>query len=427
MSEQTSINQPTDAQINALKEDRIKLTLLRAEIQKAQTLPNFELSASATLGTGIATISEFLKELPTELPTLLEPSTRVLTPIIAWGTHNLNTKRVTEKKRDELVEERKLILRTSKDFGKGVTELRKKFEREGTPTSLSEILPALEQDFEETHSKRIKIENDLRDSRDLHDKETNRRIELEKENKDLLDQVQTLQKTVETAQKEREDSEDELQDLREALETIFGEDKKNWPNGKSIKTAWQKHLKEDSEAKTQHQSETEKLLKQINTLTGGNCPKPSEHQEIATLRKEVRELRTSTCPKPSDHQNIKELEKKNVEYRSTTVEAGVALQTSINKNAELQKELENCFSLLPNVTSFAQLSSAVHGLQNTEDHATNLVGELQANLFDWEDIGLILVPNKDGIPPSIADANIRVTQLINAFVGSNLTRPTTPQ
>jgi len=419
--------QPTDAQINALKEDRIKLADIRAEIQKAKTLPAFELPASSTLGNGVKTISEFLKELPAELPTLLEPSHRTLTAIIAWGNHNLETKRTTERKRDELAEERKIILRTSIDFGKGVTELRKKFEREGTPTSLSEILPALEQDFEETHSKRLKTENDLRDSRELHDRETNRRIELEKENNKLLEQIQALQKTVETTQKEREDSEDELQDVREALEEIFGEDKKQWPNGESIKRAWQKHQKEDLEKKTQHQKETEKLLKQISTLTEGNCPKPSEHQEITTLQKEIKELQTTTCPKPQDHQDIKDLKKKNTEYRSTTVEAGVALQTAINKNTALQQELEKCFSLLPGVTTFEQLSSAIHGLQNTEDHATNLVGELQATLFDWEDIGLILVPTADGRPPSIADVNIRVTQLINAFVGSNLTRPTTPQ
>ena len=419
---------PSAQAILALERDRAELLTLRvthqatlAEINKAKTLPAFQLSAASSLGTGITTLTTFLSEIPTALPNLLEPSTRTITPIIAWATTNLNTKRVAEQERDKLTEERKTILRASVDFGTGVTELRKKFERQGAPEGLAEILPALDQDFEDLSTKRVKLTNDLRDSRELHDKETNRRIELEKKNSDLLEQVKKLQKTVETAEKDRTTSEDDLHDIRTALEEIFGEDEKTWPNGESIKKAWTKHLGKDSEKEIQYQTETSRLLEQIKEHK--NCPKPEDHEDLKNLQQHIQELKDKECPKPKEHKDISILQNKITEYRNTTVEAGVALQTSINKNTKLTQELENCFSLLPGVTNFEHLSSAIHGLQRTEEHATNLVGDLQATLFSWENIGLILVPNQDGIPPSIEEAYLRVTQLINAFVGSHQTQP----
>lgn len=46
------------------------------------------------------------------------------------------------------------------------------------------------------------------------------------------------------------------------------------------------------------------------------------------------------------------------------------------------------------------------------------MGELQAALIEWENVGLLLLPSKDGAPPTALEAQVQTQNLINALAAS---------
>lgn len=79
-----------------------------------------------------------------------------------------------------------------------------------------------------------------------------------------------------------------------------------------------------------------------------------------------------------------------------------------NKTQETQ-------ALLPGVKNLEQLQSAIKGKIQTESHADQLAGELQASLFEWENVGLALLSTKDGRPPTALEAQKQADNVVQAF------------
>jgi hypothetical protein len=83
-----------------------------------------------------------------------------------------------------------------------------------------------------------------------------------------------------------------------------------------------------------------------------------------------------------------------------------------------QKALKDLFALLPGVTGSKQAKEAIEGLKSSAKHNEDLLGSTQAELIEWENVGLSLLHSPDGRPPTPQEADIQAQQIVNAFKAS---------
>lgn len=171
-----------------------------------------------------------------------------------------------------------------------------------------------------------------------------------------------------------------------------------------------------------------KLKEENNRLSTAPAPKHKDTKELRKLEKQNRELSKEI---EDAKKQIKTTLADHQELRGTTASAGAALQKAINDKESLIEDLHNLFKLLPGVQNLHHCKEAIKGLQQTEKHSDQLVGELQNALLEWENLGLLLLPSEDGTPPGPLDCQIQAQNLINALAAAvqfpKRTPPTSPK
>jgi hypothetical protein len=117
-------------------------------------------------------------------------------------------------------------------------------------------------------------------------------------------------------------------------------------------------------------------------------------------------------------EKIQLLDEANDELRESLTLAKDTLEASTLEKQGIIQDCQKLLDLLPGTTTLDELAQAIQGLKQTESHSDQLVGENQALLFEWENLGLDLVPNPEGIPPTPQTASIALKNLISAFAAS---------
>jgi hypothetical protein len=89
-----------------------------------------------------------------------------------------------------------------------------------------------------------------------------------------------------------------------------------------------------------------------------------------------------------------------------------------NANEELQtlrRDTQNTIAHLPNVKTLDEARSAIKGLIQNEKRSDALAGELQAELINWENVGLALLHSQEGKPPTPFEAEKQADHLVQAL------------
>jgi hypothetical protein len=141
------------------------------------------------------------------------------------------------------------------------------------------------------------------------------------------------------------------------------------------------------------QQDHEQLVNQYTELN-------SEYQKYQTLWKNFPETRTT--------EELVQRHNECIQNYRTTIEAQHKLE-------ELQREVQNTIAHLPNVKTIHEARTAIKGLIQAEKHSDALVGELQASLINWENVGLALLKSQEGKPPTPLEAEQQADHLVEAL------------
>jgi hypothetical protein len=117
-------------------------------------------------------------------------------------------------------------------------------------------------------------------------------------------------------------------------------------------------------------------------------------------------------------EKIQLLDEANDELRESLTLAKDTLEASILEKQGIIQDCQKLLSLLPGTTTLDELSQAIEGLKKTEAHSDRLAGENQALLFEWENLGLELIPHPEGKPPTPQASLIALKNLIAAFAAA---------
>jgi hypothetical protein len=216
-----------------------------------------------------------------------------------------------------------------------------------------------------------------------------------------------------------------------AVQALFQARTFNWfANSLSDKSHRDAFLTKVANSFQQTLNTARSYLDQITSLQDRNTKLETENHRLSTQPEPA--ARVKPCDHPAEIADLKE----EIRLLKSQIVDNVEFQTDLkNQITELEEREEKLtqdynhlidqgqetLELLPNCENIEQFHSAVKGLIQREHHADQLAGDNQAIIFEWENVGLDLLPNKDGIPPTALEAQIAVKQLINSL-GATLDR-----
>jgi len=247
-----------------------------------------------------------------------------------------------------------------------------------------------------------------------------------------------FQEKDETIRELREEDSEELRSLRLAADEALGErGEDDWHNGETLKRGisllseerneWRKSaikvLQIENPTTTTLINRFEELSKKEEKLQETTKTKNifyASHQKLQKLEKEIFEIFQTTdltngwethlsqdeqrelshqdqllnqrCPKPEEHEEVKD-------WRHVA-------QVSANTASERYDRP---------VPTPEQLREIVSNLKGQEKHADQLLIHNQAIIFEWENVGLRVVPNKQEIPPTVEEATQRIVEIFTLW------------
>ena len=142
------------------------------------------------------------------------------------------------------------------------------------------------------------------------------------------------------------------------------------------------------------------------------------YSHYQNLSQRVAQLQATNNQLREDNNRLSTLPHKDPAFSRLQEDHQELVNTFNELNAEytqLQQQFQETQKLLPGVTNPEQLRSAIKGKIQTESHSDQLVGELQASLLEWENVGLALLATKDGRPPTPLEAQQQADNVVRAF------------
>jgi hypothetical protein len=109
--------------------------------------------------------------------------------------------------------------------------------------------------------------------------------------------------------------------------------------------------------------------------------------------------------------NIQEL----VQEHNQLLQNYKAIQGANEELQSLRRDIQNTIAHLPGVKTLDEARGAIKGLRQSEARSDAIVGELEATLINWENVGLALLKSEDGRPPTPFQAEKQADHLVQAL------------